>query len=129
METLKNVKLQLQDGKTAPIRIEKRNNALAYIRKLLENGFRGDIYYYRDNDRRLILKVWENEGLVLNKEQKRKFLLDVTMPTSIARRRRELRHRYPESEYVMQKRYNLFIEKKERYSGVGRIRRFINSKV
>lgn len=99
------------------------NSALTYIRSLLANGFRGNQFYFRDDDRRLILKVWEREGLILDSFQRRKFLNEVTSPDTITRRRRELRSEFPESPEVEQKRYHLFVQEKEKHSKGGRLSR------
>lgn len=124
------VKLQYEDGKTPPVKIKKDrsrpNSALTYIRALLAEGFRGNQFYYRDNDRRLILKVWEREGLVLDAFQRRKFLNEVTFPDSITRARRELRAEFPDSPAVQEKRFHLFVANKNDTKG-GRIKRLLRS--
>ena len=64
-----NVKLQYEEGDTKGVVIGKEkskpNSAATFIKRLLADGFRGNVFYYRDNDKRLMLKVWEHEGLVL----------------------------------------------------------------
>lgn len=47
---------------------------------------------YRSKDRELILAIWEQEGLVLTEEQKRKFL-KVSSPESIRRTRQKIQER------------------------------------
>lgn len=117
MGVLDNVKLQFEDGKNSPVKIKKEglNSAVGFIKNLLAVGFRNNVFYYRDNDRRLILKVWEHEGLVLTKEQRQKFM-EITSAGHITRTRRALRAEYPESERVMEKRFHLFQEKREEFS-------------
>lgn len=67
---------------------------------------------YRNDDRLLRLKVWEDFGFKLTKEQ-----LEVywSLPADgvISRRRREMRKEFPESKVVMEKRYNQFKEIRE----------------
>lgn len=125
---MEQVKLQYEDGKTPGVKIKKDrsrpNSALTYIRHLLAEGFRGNRFYYRDNDRRLILKVWEREGLVLDSFQRRKFLNEVTFPDSITRARRELRGEFPDSQPVQEKRYKLFVANKHDSKG-GRLKRLL----
>lgn len=125
-DLLDNVKLKLESGDGKPgvkINRSRPNSALTYIRTLLADGFRGNKLYYRDNDRRLILKVWEREGLIFDSFQRRKFLNEVTSPDTITRRRRELRDEFPESPEVEQKRYNLFVQEKIKHSKGGRLKR------
>lgn len=127
MSALENVNLEFENiGDKPGVKITRPNSALNYIKQLLAEGFRGNINYYRDNDRRLILKVWEHEGLVLNKEQRGKFLYEVTFPDSITRARRQLREQYPESQLVMRKRYNLFTSIRHESNG-GRIKRLLRA--
>jgi hypothetical protein len=129
VDTLKNVRLNFQHKNgSPPITIQKfRQNSLKnFIRGLLSSGYKGNKTYYRDNDKRLTLKVWEREGLHLSKDQRRRFLHEVTPMETISRRRREMRAEYPESEVVMKKRFRLFLDKKDEYSKGGilnRIRR------
>lgn len=102
----------------------RQNTAAWRVRKLLEKGFRGNPTYYRDNDRRLILKVWEEEGLVLNPDQREKFLYSVSFPDLITRIRRSLRGEFPDSPKVQEKRFKLFRENLERFSKKGILRRY-----
>lgn len=102
MGELDDVQLQYQDGKTPPIKVktEKRwpNSAMTNIRRLLAEGFRGNKFYYRNDNKRLILKVWQHEGLLLTPEQKQKFLYEVTTPDAITRARRDLLREFPRTE-------------------------------
>lgn len=116
---LDNVKLILEEPGDKPgVRIEghRPNSATNYIAALLTKGFRGNVKYYRDNDRRLILKVWENEGLKLTASQRELFLYVVTDAGTITRKRRQLRGEFPESQEVENKRYRLFLEKTDEHS-------------
>jgi hypothetical protein len=130
---LENAKLQFQTNPgDAPVKIKtersRPNSATNYIRSLLAEGFRGNSNYYRDSDKRLILKVWEHEGLVLTKEQRELFLHKVTFPDSITRARREMRAEFPESPEVEKKRFKLFIETRDKYSKGGIFKRFARDK-
>lgn len=115
-----NVELGFDDGRgNGIIRIRKSRpgSTLSFIRQLLREGFRGDKFYFRNNDKRLVLAVWAKQGLTLNPEQRKKFLYEVTFPDTITRARREFRGEFPESKDVEAKRYKLFEENKDRYSG------------
>lgn len=59
---------------------------------------------YRNSDKHLILKVWQENGLELTKAQRMVFW-GVPSAESITRRRRELSGKYPASEKVMEHRY------------------------
>lgn len=115
---MNDAKLQFEDEKTKPVKIKRSlpNSAATYIKQLLADGFRGNKFYYRDNDRRLILKVWEKEGLWLTPDQKRRFMQDVTFPDTITRHRRELRSKYPDSQKVQDKRFKRFVEERDKRS-------------
>lgn len=123
-EVMQDVTLQFEEGGKPGVVIggSRPNSTYTYIRKLLAEGFRGNKFYYRDNDRRLYLKVWEKEGLYLTTSQKNKFLNDVSFPDSISRARRQLREQYPDSKPVQDKRFNRYMEVKHDSKG-GRIKR------
>lgn len=59
---------------------------------------------YRNDDRRLILQVWEQHGLVLTKTQRFLFM-EMPGADSILRRRRELSYTYPATPEVTEKRF------------------------
>lgn len=124
---LDSVDLKYDHEGIIKVRRHDPNAALTYIRKLLEYGFRGNKYYYRDNDERLCLKVWEHEGLILTAAQKKKFLYETTKARTIVRRRSELRAEFPDSPKVQAKRYNLFLEKKDEYSEKGILKRLLKT--
>lgn len=69
----------------------------------------------RSSDRKLLLSLWESEGLQLNEIQKRTFLERCTTPESITRARRALRAKYPGTEEVEQERFNQMLEYREDY--------------
>lgn len=126
---LENAKLQFQtEPGDPPVKIKtdrsRPNSATNYIRNLLAEGFRGNQNYYRDSDKRLILKVWEHEGLVLSKEQRELFMHKVTFPDTITRARREMRAEFPESPEVEKKRFKLFVEERDKRSKGGMFKRF-----
>lgn len=131
-DTSGKFKLDHEDTTDTPavkVKRMKPNSASTYISKLLSEGFRGNVFWYRDNDRRLILKVWEKEGLVLTKEQRQKFMHDVTFPDTITRHRRELRDEFPDSPAVFEKRHRLFVQKRDEHSRGGFLGRLLRSKV
>lgn len=130
---LDDAKLQYQsEPNDPPLKIKTKrsrpNSASNYIRNLLAEGFRGNRNYYRDSDKRLILKVWEHEGLVLTKQQSNLFMHKVTFPDSITRARRELRAEFPESPEVEKKRFKLFVEERDKHSKGGIFKRFSRPK-
>jgi len=113
-----NVELGFDNGNgkgIIRIRKSKPGSTLTLIRSLLRNGLRGDEYYFRNNDRRLVLAVWERQGLRLTPEQRKKFY-EVTFPDTITRARREFRGEFPESKEVMEQRYKIFLDKTDEYS-------------
>lgn len=64
---------------------------------------------YRNSDKKLLLAYWEGEGLILDAEQQRAFLL-CTPAETITRRRREMRGEYPGNKDVEDRRYELYKE-------------------
>ncbi len=70
---------------------------------------------YRDSDIALILKVWQNHGLELNKSQRLAFG-SVPQAQDIVRRRREWGKLYPASPKVLERRYKAFKEHLDDYS-------------
>ena len=63
---------------------------------------------YRDNDKKLLLDYWQEQGLELTPEQRRIFLDRCTTPESITRARRMLMEKYPASKPVDDERFNKF---------------------
>lgn len=59
---------------------------------------------YRNDDKRLILQVWEQHGLVLTKTQRFLFM-EMPGADSILRRRRELSATYPATAEVTEQRF------------------------
>lgn len=59
---------------------------------------------FRDDDRYLILKIWESEGLILTKEQR---IIYMSLPSAaiIVRRRQEFSKIYPASPEAQERRY------------------------
>ena len=70
---------------------------------------------YRNDDKRLVLRIWATNGLVLTPEQREAFF-SVPSADVILRRRRELSYKYPAEPEVMEKRYGHFTEFKEEFS-------------
>lgn len=70
---------------------------------------------YRNSDKLLRLKVWEQYGFNLTKEQM-KIYWDLPADGAIARRRAEMRAEFPESKEVMDKRFERFKEEREKHS-------------
>lgn len=66
----------------------------------------------RNSDKKLLLAVWESQGLHLTLYQKEVFMNQCSAAESITRARRLLRDRYPESKKVYEQRHNLFIDYK-----------------
>jgi len=58
----------------------------------------------RNSDKRLLLNVWERQGLKLTKEQKDIFLTSCTTPEAITRVRRDMRLKYPADRKIEQAR-------------------------
>jgi hypothetical protein len=69
----------------------------------------------RNSDKKLLLEVWELEGLKLTDEQKRIFLEHCSIAESITRARRKLRPEYPGTDEVEQARFELFEQYREEY--------------
>ena len=82
---------------------------------------------YRDDDRLLILKIWEQEGLVLTPKQRAIYL---TMPSAagIVRRRRELNKDFPASKTALERRYRSYKEYMDEFSSQGYLQRLIKSR-
>lgn len=68
----------------------------------------------RDNDKLLMLQVWEIEGFFLTDNQKKAFMKS-SSPESIRRMRQKMQEegKYRASEVVEQKRYELYTETKD----------------
>jgi len=67
----------------------------------------------RSNDKKLLLAVWEVQGVYLSDQQKQLFLDKCTTPETITRSRREFRTKYPGTEAVEEERYNKFVDYKD----------------
>lgn len=67
---------------------------------------------FRNDDKLLRLKVWEDFGFYLTPEQKRIYR-NLPSDGAIARHRRSLRAVYPESEPVMAQRFKLFNKERD----------------
>lgn len=82
---------------------------------------------YRDNDYDLLLKVWEDHGLVLNTAQRMAFR--ETPPADvIIRRRREWSTVYPPSLLVSEKRYKKYKVMIDEFSPGNWFQRFISGR-
>lgn len=68
----------------------------------------------RDSDTWLLFRYWQDEGLVLTDEQKKK-LTELTTAETITRVRRKLRGKYPGSEAVEEGRYRKFVEARDEH--------------
>jgi len=66
---------------------------------------------YRDSDKKLLLKVWETEGLFLTEAQRDKFF-QCSTAESITRARRALKHKYTASDEVDNARFEKYKEYK-----------------
>ena len=66
----------------------------------------------RSSDKKLLLQIWENEGLTLSETQKQTFLDKCSTAESVTRVRRKLKDKYPASKEVTEARYELFNEYK-----------------
>lgn len=68
----------------------------------------------RDNDKLLMLQVWEIEGFYLTENQKKAFMKS-SSPESIRRMRQKMQEegKYRASEAVEEKRYQMYTETKE----------------
>lgn len=62
----------------------------------------------RDSDKRLLLAVWDAQGLELSRTQRQIFMDKCTPPESVTRARRKLKPKYPASPEVDQVRFNKF---------------------
>ena len=65
----------------------------------------------RDSDPKLLLAYWREEGLVLTPEQEQTFLGCTTAET-ITRCRRALKHKYPASPAVDERRFKNYVQYK-----------------
>ncbi len=71
----------------------------------------------RNSDKKLLLAVWESEGLHFSETQKRMFLDKCSIAESLTRARRNLRSKYPGNEEVEDKRYEMFLDMRDEYRG------------
>ena len=69
----------------------------------------------RDSDKKLLLAVWEGEGLFMSTTQRETFLNKCSVAESITRARRKLKVQYPASKEVEEGRYQMFNEYKDEY--------------
>lgn len=70
---------------------------------------------YRDSDKKLLLTIWEEEGLILTAHQKFMFM-GCTPAGSITRARRFLRAKYPASAKVEEARFERMEEEQADHS-------------
>lgn len=70
---------------------------------------------FRDDNRYLILKVWEQDGLILDKWQ-RAIYMELPSADVIMRRRRDFNSAYPASPAILEKRFHHFKEFHAEYS-------------
>lgn len=66
----------------------------------------------RDSDKKLLLGVWEIEGLNLSATQKQLFMEKCTSAETITRARRALKDKYPASEAVDNQRFEKYLDHK-----------------
>ncbi len=66
----------------------------------------------RDSDKKLLLGVWEIEGLTLSDTQKQLFMDKCTSAETITRARRALKDKYPASEAVDNQRFEKYLDHK-----------------
>ncbi len=66
----------------------------------------------RDSDKKLLLGVWEIEGLNLSDTQKQLFMEKCTSAETITRARRALKDKYPASEAVDNQRFEKYLDHK-----------------
>lgn len=69
----------------------------------------------RSSDKKLLLKIWELDGLYLTEDQQKRFLNSSTAE-SVTRARRALKEKYPATEQVNEYRYSLFKEYRNDYA-------------
>lgn len=79
---------------------------------------------FRDDDRYLILKVWEMDGLILTKEQ-RAVYMSTASPDIICRRRREFSKVFPPSADVLERRYSHYKVLTDEFSNQSWIQRIL----
>ena len=62
----------------------------------------------RNSDKKLLLAVWEQQGLVLSHTQRQTFLDKCATAESVTRARRLLKVKYPAKAVVTEQRFKLF---------------------
>lgn len=78
------------------------------VEQLLRYGYKtATPQALRDNDKALLLAVLEQDGVILNLEQKVAFMRATTLE-SVTRARRALKDRYPASPAVNEARYKKY---------------------
>ncbi len=88
------------------------NRLVDRVEQLLRYGYKtATPQTLRDNDKALLLAVLEQDGVILNLEQKIAFMRATTFE-SVTRARRALKDRYPASPEITEKRYKRFNEYK-----------------
>lgn len=80
-----------------------RRNISLIVEKLLR-----DNPSLRDSDKRLLLEVWEMQGLFFSETQKTRFMEFCSTPETITRARRDAVKKYPASHEVTEERYKKF---------------------
>lgn len=79
---------------------------------------------FRDDNRFLILKLWEQDGLILSKEQ-RSIYMGLPSPDVIMRRRREFNQSFPASPAILEKRFKHYKEFRDEFSHQGFLQRLL----
>jgi len=97
----------------------KPNSTRQKVAKLLNLDQR-----MRDDNRYLILKMWEGGGLILTKEQ-RAIYMGLPSPDVITRRRREFNTTFPPSPAILEKRYKHYRAFTDEYSNYGWLKKIL----
>lgn len=69
----------------------------------------------RNSDKKLLMAVWERQGLYLSQTQQMTFMNSCSVAESITRARRKLKDQYPADKEVTENRYNKYKEYKQEY--------------
>lgn len=80
-----------------------------------------------DSDRHLVLAVWSQYGLTLNRKQRMAFL-DAPSAEVITRRRREFSKDFPASEAVLERRHKNYRDMTEEYSDHSWLKKLVGRK-
>lgn len=101
---------------------DKKPGVRTLVRKYLKKA-----KLYRNNDKILTLKVWQEYGFVLTPEQHDLFM-NIPDAATIERRRREMRAEFPDSINIQERRFKTFQQMRDERSSnwlVRRMRRFL----